>query len=158
MNRTGFTGHQNLSKEIEKYVVHKLWQLLADRSDLVGISSLAAGADQVFAEVVLSLNGSLEIIVPAEHYEDTFENAADLQLYTSLLSQAAKVTTLPFVEPSENAYMAAGQEIVRRSDSLIAVWDGQPARGRGGTADIVEYAKACKVPVTVVWPLGQTRD
>ncbi|MFG2222777.1 hypothetical protein [Streptomyces sp. NPDC048644] len=43
-------------------------------------------------------------------------------------------------------------------DRLIAVWDGQPARGYGGTADVVAYARSTGVPVEVVWPDGATRD
>jgi hypothetical protein len=32
---------------------------------------------------------------------------------------------------------------------LIALWDGQPSRGKGGTAEIVAYARQRGIPV--VW-------
>ena len=45
---------------------------------------------------------------------------------------------------------------VDRSGVLVAVWDGQPARGLGGTADVV--ARQRGVPMEVIWPQGATRD
>jgi hypothetical protein len=44
------------------------------------------------------------------------------------------------------------------ADRLIVVWDGQPARAYGGTADVVAYADRVGVPVRIVWPEGATRD
>jgi hypothetical protein len=38
------------------------------------------------------------------------------------------------------------------------VWDGKPARGIGGTADIVSYARQKGVPVAVLWPEGAARE
>jgi hypothetical protein len=38
------------------------------------------------------------------------------------------------------------------SDIVVALWDGEPARGRGGTADIVAYARAMAKPLLVVNP------
>lgn len=35
-----------------------------------------------------------------------------------------------------------------------AVRDGKPARGIGGTADIVSYARQNGIPVAVLWPEG----
>jgi hypothetical protein len=44
------------------------------------------------------------------------------------------------------------------ADLLWAVWDGQPARGYGGTADVVAAARAKGLPVRVIWPHGAHRD
>ena len=54
--------------------------------------------------------------------------------------------------------MDAGKVVVDRSSVLLAVWDGQPSRGLGGTADVVAYARQRGVPVTVIWPEGASRD
>ena len=43
------------------------------------------------------------------------------------------------------------------ADRLLAVWNGQPARGPGGTADVAAYAGSRHIPVTVVWPAGAYR-
>jgi len=44
-----------------------------------------------------------------------------------------------------------GQYVVDHCDVLIAVWDGQPSRGRGGTAEIVQYALEQNRPIIRVW-------
>jgi hypothetical protein len=46
----------------------------------------------------------------------------------------------------------------RGPEPYAPVWDGQPARGYGGTADVVAYAKRTGVPYSVIWPEGATRD
>jgi hypothetical protein len=48
--------------------------------------------------------------------------------------------------------------VVEASELLVAVWDGEPARGLGGTADVVAYAREGAIPVEVIWPEGATRD
>jgi hypothetical protein len=45
-----------------------------------------------------------------------------------------------------------------RIDELWAVWDGQPTRGYGGTADVVALARQRAGPVTVFLSEGATRD
>jgi hypothetical protein len=47
--------------------------------------------------------------------------------------------------------------VVDPSDVLVAVWDGEPARRLGGTADVVAYARERGVPAIVIWPEGATR-
>lgn len=65
---------------------------------------------------------------------------------------------LDFVESDSHAHMAASRRMLDETDHLIAVWDGKPARGYGGTADVVAAARERGVPITVVWPEGATRD
>jgi hypothetical protein len=50
-----------------------------------------------------------------------------------------------------DAYRRVGHYVVDHCDLLIAIWDGQPARGRGGTADIVQYALDRHRRVLRVW-------
>jgi hypothetical protein len=155
--RVGATGHQNLPRESIPRITHDLREQLAHEPELVGVSSLAAGADQLFASIVLSLGGQLEIVIPAEGYERTFDEPSMLHQYRLFLRRATTVHQLAFHEPSEVAFLEAGKEVVNRSDRLIAIWDGKPAQGLGGTADIVAYAKRRGVPTTVIWPKGLVR-
>ncbi len=53
--------------------------------------------------------------------------------------------------------MAAGRAVADRSDLLLAVWDGAPAAGLGGTADIVRYAEERGKAVEIIWPEGARR-
>ncbi len=119
-------------------------------------TSLAAGADQLVARAVLKEGGSIHAIVPSAEYETTLAGD-DLATYRELLAQAEQVTRLDFRQPSEQAYWAAGKEIVDYCDLLIAIWDGAPARGLGGTADVVNYARSRGKDVQVIWPTGVIR-
>ena len=98
----------------------------------------------------------MEVVVPAERYRDslpTDHHAA----YDALLARAQAVQRLPFVESTPEAHLAAGKLLVDSCDTLVAVWDGAPARGPGGTADIVAYAREHDRPVHVIWPPGASR-
>jgi hypothetical protein len=52
----------------------------------------------------------------------------------------------------DGSYERANRAILDRSDVLIAVWDGDPARGRGGTGDVVHDALERSLPVIVIRP------
>jgi hypothetical protein len=157
MTRIGITGHQSIPAQALPYIQQGIHAALANVSaPLDGYSSLAEGADQLFANIILSLGGRLHAVIPAENYGSTFEGRS-LAQYRELLDAAVDIKVLPFDEPSEDAYAAAGLNVVDNSDVLLAVWDGRPARGRGGTADAVDYARAMHVPVHVIWPADTTR-
>ena len=157
--RIGVTGHQEIPAGALEYVARGINEVLDVVKDgLVGVSSLAAGADQMFASMVLERGGRLEIILPSSGYETTFSRSEDLRRFHSLLARATTVETLGFAEPSEEAYLAAGCRVVDLSEVLLAVWDGEPAKGKGGTGDIVQYAKSRGTQVKVVWPTGVARQ
>ncbi|MFD5090450.1 hypothetical protein ACFWMR_07610 [Amycolatopsis thailandensis] len=159
MRRIGITGHSNLSETTAPLIADALHRVLADLPDgpLVGVTCLARGADQLFARAVLDLDGSLEVVLPAHDYRDRKvkpDNAAD---FDELLGRAAVVDILPFPESGREAYMAASERVLAEVESMIAVWDGGPSGGHGGTADVVEAARERGLAVTVVWPVGATR-
>jgi hypothetical protein len=103
------------------------------------LSSLATGSDQVFARVAISLGIPLVTVIPIQNYERYFEGI-DRQEYDRLLSLSS-VKDIGWRGDDESGFLAAGKYIVERTDLLFAVWDGEKSRGRGGTADIVEYAR-----------------
>ena len=75
-----------------------------------------------------------------------------IKLFDHLLGSCANVEWLPRKKRSDQAYLEAGQRIVDCVDYLVAVWDGLPAAGKGGTGDAVAYARHRGVPVLVVDP------
>ncbi len=153
------TGHQAFDQPTRRAITAAMATELAKTptGELIGRCNLAAGADQMFALVVLATGGLLEAVVPSEQYGRTFGRPHDLTTYECLLRLAQAVTILPFDEPSEAAFLAAGQNVVDGCDLLLAVWDGRGAAGEGGTADIVAYANARKKEVRVIWPAGSAR-
>ncbi len=157
MTAVGVTGHQGLTPDTEQLVADAMDRQLHDVQELVGISSLAEGADQIFAERVLAAGGQLTVILPAARYALTFPQAPARQHYENLLRRAEQVIRLPFEEPAEDAYWAAGKEVVDRCDLLLAVWNGKPSGGLGGTADIVAYARNKGRPTIIIWPPNAAR-
>jgi hypothetical protein len=159
VTRVGISGHRELNPATTTLVDSALRAALArhDSHDLVGVTCLADGADSIFAQAVLDQGGSLHVIIPAATYRN--ELPADHHVtYDALLNQASTIDRLPFTESNSDAHMAASLRMIDIVSELIAVWDGQPARGHGGTADVVAAAHERGRPVRVVWPAGATRD
>jgi hypothetical protein len=160
MMRIAITGHRGLPDATEHLVDQAIRdQIAADVLDdhLVGLTNLADGADQIFARAVLDAGGLLEVIIPAAQYRDGLPESAHAG-YDSFLSAASTVVRLGYVESTEDAHMAASEAMLARADRLYAVWDGKPARGYGGTADVAAEAQRRGIPVTVIWPEGAVRD
>jgi len=160
MPRLAVSGHRGLPEPTERLVDEALRAEIRSRSndgDLVGVTCIADGADSLFAQAVLDLGGSLHVIIPAGKYRDALP-AEHHATYDALLAQAADVTCLDHVESDSTAHMDASLRMLDETDELLAVWDGKPARGYGGTADVVNAARARGVPVTIVWPDGAERD
>ena len=155
--RLGVTGHQNIPRAAISYVEREFAPTIIQQGATAGVSSLAKGADQLFAEAILQAGLPLEVVIPCDRYESTLVDPSDRACYRVLLSRAATAETLPFRKPSEEAFYAAGKRIVDISDVLVAVWDGKPAGGLGGTSDIVAYAKRKRRRIVVIWPPGVHR-
>ena len=161
MTVVGITGHQDLTGPTATTVCMEIGKALRVLSPpIIGLTSLAAGADQLFADRVLAAGGTLHLIQPCCNYVETFAGHSARRDYTRLRRRCTTVKILDFDTPSDEAFLAAGIEIARRSDWLFAVWDGTPARGLGGTADIVEYSRTSPGPdkVVVIWPDGAARS
>jgi hypothetical protein len=118
------------------------------------LSSLAEGTDQVFADAAIDLGIAVVAIIPLDDYERFFSQAG-LTKYRDLLQQCTQVS-LHWSGDPEHAFLNAGRYIVDSCDLLVAVWDGQPADGLGGTADIVLYAKEQKRTILHLNPCDQT--
>jgi hypothetical protein len=154
--RIGITGHRRLDPPgAWAWVEAAMAKTLDDcNNDLVAVTSLAIGADQLFAALVLRRGGAVHAVIPFADYERTF-SAEDLDAYRRLLA-ASTVEILDTPGTDEDAYLAAGQRVVALSDLLIAVWNGEAARGKGGTGDIVGYAVGRGVQTIHIHPTERT--
>lgn len=161
MLSVGVTGHTSItdatSELVKVHLIDYLWGKIGSRdADFTGITCLARGVDQLFAEVVLDLGGRLSVIVPSQDY-DNIPNQREYLRYCNLLDQAGSVHHLPFARSGPDAYLAASREMIRRSEVVIAVWDGSPSDGRGGTSDAVQVVQECNKELFVIWPEGAAR-
>ncbi|MFH7340824.1 hypothetical protein [Streptomyces sp. KHY 26] len=127
-----------------------------DPAELVGVSCVADGPDSWFAETVLQHGGRLKVIIPAAEYRQGLPDWHH-PVYDRLIARAAEIHHTGLVESTSEAHQAGSEILVGLVDELIAVWDGNPARGYGGTADVVAYAERTGVPVRVLWPEGAGR-
>lgn len=157
MTRLAITGHRGLPTETEQLVDSALRKELANTPNLVGVSCLADGADSLFAQAVLDHGGKLVVIIPAAQYRDGLPEDHH-PVYDALIARASETVQLDHVESTSQSHMDASLVMLERADRLVAVWDGKPARGYGGTADIVDAAKDRGLPVSVIWPPGAQRD
>ena len=116
-------------------------------------SALAEGADRIAAEEALALGWELACALPLPRtdYEADFADPTSLHEFRLLLARATGVVELDAVAGSERsaAYQRAGRRILAEADLLLAVWDGEAARGPGGTAEMVAEAGARRMPI--VW-------
>jgi hypothetical protein len=122
------------------------------------VSQLAEGADRLIARELLAYAGTtLEAALPLQpdDYENDFKTDASRAEFREFLERSVSTIVMTATRTREEAYEQAGRRIVERSDVVIALWDGEPARGQGGTAQIVEYARVRGVPLVWIQTAGE---
>ena len=156
--RVGITGHRGLSEDVEQRVRAMLDEAVRgwNADDLTAVSCIADGPDSWFAEAVLRHGGQLDVVIPATEYRESLPEWHHA-VYDELYRSAADIHETGMTESTSEAHQAGSEILVGLVDELIAVWDGKPARGYGGTADVVAYAERTGVPVRVLWPEGASR-
>ncbi|MES2293202.1 MAG: hypothetical protein V4527_07900 [Pseudomonadota bacterium] len=119
------------------------------------ISALAEGSDRIGAHLGLKLDFALAAPLPfrASDYENDFGTEESKREFHLLLSQAGAVLEFAGDRQEEaKAYERAGIAVLDASDLLIAVWDGEPSAGRGGTTELVYEAARRGMPTIRVDP------
>lgn len=154
--RIGITGHQNLNIAVIDWLKHEIFIEIKQLNVNEAFSCLAIGADQIFAEIVLANEILLTAVVPCLNYETTFD-INGLASYKNLLSRSNNTIKLNFEKPTENAFFEAGKTVVSNSDILFAIWDNLPAKGLGGTADIVSIASSLNKKIIHLNPITKTK-
>ena len=146
------TGHRDLDAAAEPQLRAALATLFNDlsrahpHSDVLLLSGLAEGADRLAAEV--ALDAGLDVVgvlpLPDRYYRQDFPDSA--QAYDALRARCRAVLELPVPPdddvsipgpPRDACYRRLGDWLTRYSFVLVALWDGEPGRGEGGTADVV---------------------
>src|SRR5436309_13984851 len=157
--RVGVSGHQQIGDEATiEFVSQQLRELLATfqcqaqerGQNILVYSAVALGTDQLFVKIAFEMDIPVELVIPCSQYAEIFSTTEARDEYHRLLSRCQDVHRLPFDDCSDNAYLAAGHWIVDHSDMVILVWNGYPAAGKGGTADIASYARLVARPLVHV--------
>lgn len=159
--RVGVTGHRDLRPDpaLTKQVrdaLQRVREIAASSGStplrLAVVSPLAEGADRIVARVALEDPEAIleaPLPMPEEEYTKDFETEESKREFRDLLDGAAAVSVQPDSGTREQAYERVGRYVVDSCDVVIALWDGQPSQGKGGTAEIVDYARRRKVPL--IW-------
>ena len=149
----GFTGHRTLSDEAMcRTAIRKAlsdWKAMAP-GVVYGVSSTAAGGDLLFAETCIDLGLPVRIFLPSpkEQFRNDFDDST-WERAERVLAKALSVDVMGVSEGAAQRYYECGIETIQQSQLLVALWDGNRARGMGGTADMVYFAADQGRPV--VW-------
>src|ERR1700674_908280 len=149
----GFTGHRKLPDEAKcrEAIRRVLLEWIAKVPGVVyGVTSVAAGGDLLFAETCIELNLPIRVFlpVPKEQFREDFDEPA-WDRAECVFKNALSVEVTGAGEKLTERYYECGIETVQESQLLIALWDGEPSQGLGGTADMVHFAKEQGRPV--IW-------
>jgi hypothetical protein len=158
------TGHRDISPTdpaLISIVSRELTKLVRSQGGppVVVLTGLAEGADRLAIEAARRAVGAqfwAVLPLPDALYVNDFTSPASLADYKSLKAQAQRVIEAPLMAsrrqlsghgaPRDHQYAWAGAYLAKRAQVLIAIWDGAPARGTGGTAQVVDWFLANKTP------------
>ena len=160
---------------IQAYHNHKsLFDDTADAKqrapELTLVSALADGADTIAAKAALDLGYTLDAPLPSSSPttpristrprstrirrtpHDEFARACrESPRRSGITRRNAAATARQRRASQENrAYEAAGLTVISQADIVLAIWDIELSRGRGGTAEIVAEAARAGMPIILV--------
>jgi len=159
----GVTGHRlnRISQHQLNQITPQVAPLLARLArashciEPVLLSNLAEGSDRHLAALGLHVGYTLHAVLPRprDDYAREFANPASRRQFRALLADAARVTELDgHAGLAGRDYLRAGHAMLDQADLLLALWDGAPSRGTGGTAEVVEEACRRGIPVIHLSP------
>lgn len=148
----GVVGHRDIRLEDVTQLKDALLFIFSQHqkeypyTDIILLSALAEGADQLAAEVALELGITLKTILPYKKiaYLQSFKDRSAAEYFELLVKQyEADCLTLPCdnISKVENCYQRLGEYIIDQCNVLVALYDGKDTRKRGGTSAIVNHAR-----------------
>lgn len=151
-NTIGFTGHRDLKDAtvVADAIRLVFYELAAEHAPLAAVCSAASGADTLFLDEVAGRGLPYFLVFPfaKERFRQDF-NHNDWEHVATHFCGALDSEVVDGVDNDREAYLECGVRTVDRCDVLIAVWNGEPAAGKGGTGDIVDYARSLRKPL--IW-------
>jgi pilus assembly protein FimV len=142
--------------ELEPAVASKIRRVLNLSLPAIGFSSAAAGSDILFLEQMKSLEQTYHILLsgPQREFKERSVDYAEAswgERFQKVLASAKSVEEANSHHPADNssAYcfatrLLSGRALMQAKQlSLdliaLAVWNGKPGLGRGGTASFIDY-------------------
>jgi hypothetical protein len=128
-------------------------EIIFETRKVVGFTSLAVGADQLFAETVLAYGRKLVSVIPVHHNVEQLVGVEERR-FKALRNRSSRVIRVAG-RSADDAFLRAGQRVCDSVDRMIFVWDGGPPLGPGGTADIVAYARKMERDGVILDPIDK---
>lgn len=154
--KVAFSGHQDRPGVRWPWVAQAIrGQLRLLGTPLTGFCCLAKGSDQLFASELLSSGGTLVAVIPRDDYATYFPNDSDKAQYQRLKKLANEIVELHLAAEAGESFLQASRFLVDNASILLAVWDEGPAKGHGGTADVVRYAQEMHRRILIINPVAE---
>ena len=151
----GVTGHRFLTetdkikKSVDTTLLHIQEVYTPEKISIH--TSLAEGADRLVPQRALELFAEPHLIVPLpfpkEQYLKDFPDGKSKEIFNELINRADRVITFPPAKTKNKSYQLVGEYILDHSDILIAIWDGKPSQGQGGTGEFINAARKRNLPL-----------
>ena len=152
--KIGVSGHRWRDGADWDWVRARIDEYVVRTRSVAGYTSLAPGADQIFASSVLDHNKRLIAVIPICRGRIELEDI-DKPSFDRFRQQAKKIIRVKGETP-DHAFLRSGKRVVNLVDRMVFIWDGEPARGLGGTADIVAYAEKKRKAGVILDPIACT--
>ena len=155
----GVTGHRFLDDDArlplqrDVRATLKALQSRLPNTPFVLLTALAEGADLLVAEAALDLGWSLLAPLPMEpmRYAKTFESPEAAARMQELIDAGIPHEVIgPKQGKDVDGYVRVEAYLARHAHLLVALWDGEPAGGLGGTAHVVHTARTSLVELKKV--------
>lgn len=151
----GFAGHRELldPAAAKAAISRELAMIRATvNGELVGISSAAAGADLLFLDACQEAGLRTVVLLPfsKERFALDFGNPEEWSHACRCIDSAWWCEVSPGGEDAPAAYHVVARASVEVADRMLFLWDGQSARGLGGTEETIKEAVERKIPSRVI--------
>ena len=155
----GVTGHRDLCEADMTAIAQQVTQAIAHISEqhsgerCMLWTGLAEGADRLVAHCAWQAGWQVGAVLalPLEEFEQDFEASAGRQEFRSLLQRCVQVQVAAEPgTPRPDCYVAVGEWLCLKSDTLLALWDGdlKAALRPGGTAWVVQRFQKQRVALS----------
>jgi hypothetical protein len=144
----GVTGHRDPPPDSEAELRRRFGDVLDTLQrrhpslQLLVLSGLAAGADMIAAEE--AIDRGIRVLgclpMPPAQYEEDF-SPEETRRFRDVLPLCWDTLVVGTSTERRQTYVDVADFIAYYSHVLVAFWDGLPARGHGGTGEVVEMRK-----------------
>ena len=180
-----FTGHMidqpgrprpRFPAELEPVVTQAIREKIKVSEVAIGYSSAACGSDILFLEIMLDSGGEIVVVLPYER-EQFIRDSVDLipgatwsARFKRVLERATRVVTasahrldIGGVSHDYANQVQLGLARIHASEletglAPLAVWDGAPGDGPGGTANVVKRWREIGLPVEIINPVRLLKE